>query len=111
VKRWGVVCALAGALLTGEAEAAGARTHLRYTGQVNLNEATLTQLDALPSVGEKAAQRILDWRQKRPFKRVEELVRVKGFGRKRFLRLKPYLTLQGETTLKTERVPAGAGPG
>lgn len=106
-----LACALLGALWTGEARAAGAKTHLRYTGQVNLNEATLAQLDLLPSVGGKAAQRILEWRKKRAFKRVEELVRVKGFGRKRFLRLKPYLSVQGETTLRAERVPAGTGTG
>jgi len=34
---------------------------------------------------------------------VEELVRVKGFGKKRFDRLKPFLTLSGDTTLKVER--------
>ena len=99
---------------TGSAEAAGERT--RYTGQVNLNAATAAQLDLLPGVGPKAAERIVAQRQKRPFKRVEELVRVKGFGKKRFLRLKPYLALQGETSFQTqreaaaERAPPRAGP-
>ena len=100
--------ALVGALLAGGARAEGPRTQVRYTGQVNLNEATVAQLDLLPSVGVKAAERIVTWRQKRAFKRVEELVRVKGFGKKRFLKLKPYLTLQGTTTLQAERVPLAA---
>ena len=92
-------------LMPGSAEAANAKTRTQHTGVVNLNEATVTQLDLLPGVGPKAAQRIAAWREKRAFKRVEELVRVKGFGKKQFLKLKPYLTLQGPTTLKLERVP------
>ena len=103
----GMVVAAVLALLSmpTSAQAAQAKTRTQYTGVVNLNEATVAQLDLLPGVGAKAAQRILTWREKRPFKRVEELVRVKGFGRKQFLKLKPYLTLQGPTTLKGEKVP------
>ncbi|WPB78548.1 helix-hairpin-helix domain-containing protein [Archangium violaceum] len=92
----------------GNAQAAQAKTRTQYTGVVNLNEATVAQLDLLPGVGEKAAQRIVTWRGKRAFKRIEELVRVKGFGKKQFLKLKPYLTLQGPTTLKVEKVPVRA---
>ncbi len=91
-------------LSPGVSGAANTKTRAQYTGVVNLNEATVAQLDLLPGVGAKAAQRIITWREKRAFKRIEELVRVKGFGKKRFLQLKPYLTLQGATTLKAERV-------
>ncbi len=91
-----------GLLGPGVAEAAKPRP--RCTGVVNLNEATAAQLDLLPGVGAKAAGHILAWREKRAFKRIEELVRVKGFGRKRFLKLKPHLTLEGPTTLSWERV-------
>ncbi|WP_395810317.1 ComEA family DNA-binding protein [Archangium minus] len=87
----------------GSAGAASPKTRTQYTGVVNLNEATVAQLDLLPGVGPKAAQRIVTWREKRAFKRIEELVRVKGFGKKQFLKLKPYLTLQGPTTLKAEK--------
>ncbi|MFL5356566.1 ComEA family DNA-binding protein [Archangium sp.] len=102
-----VVAAVLGLVLlgTGSAEAASGRTRTRYTGVVNLNEATVAQLDVLPGVGAKAAQRIVACRQKRAFKRIEELVRVKGFGKKQFLKLKPHLTLEGPTTLKAEKVP------
>ena len=101
------VAVVLGLVLLGSsmAEAASTRMRTQYTGVVNLNEATVPQLDLLPGVGPKAAQRILSWRQKRAFKRIEELVRVKGFGKKQFLKLKPHLTLQGPTTLKQERVP------
>ncbi len=103
---WGGVVVLGLVLLgPGASEAANAKLRTQYSGLVNLNEATLGQLDLLPGVGPKAAQRIIAWRQKRAFKRVEELVRVKGFGKKQFLKLKPYLTLEGPTTLRVEKVP------
>jgi competence protein ComEA len=101
-KLLGVGLLVLGLLVPGGAEAGKQRP--RYTGVVNLNEATAAQLDLLPGVGAKAAQHILAWREKRAFKRIEELVRVKGFGKKRFLKLKPHLTLQGPTTLKVEQV-------
>ncbi|WP_239470383.1 ComEA family DNA-binding protein [Archangium violaceum] len=91
--------------MPGVSEASGTKLRIQYTGVVNLNEATVAQLDLLPGVGPKAAQRIIAWRQKRAFKRIEELVRVKGFGKKQFLKLKPYLTLEGPSSLKVEKVP------
>jgi len=100
-RRW--VAWVLGLMLLGSG-AAEAKVRTRYTGVVNLNEATVAQLSLLPGVGEKAARRIQAHREKRAFKRIEELVRVKGFGKKKFLRLKPYLAVQGETTLKVEKV-------
>ena len=101
------VAVVLGLVLLGSsvAQAASTRMRTQYTGVVNLNEATMSQLDLLPGVGPAAARRIVAWREKRAFKRIEELVRVKGFGKKQFLKLKPHLTLQGPTTLKQERVP------
>src|SRR5829696_9228911 len=61
---------------------------------VNLNTATSVQLEGLPGIGPKAAQRIIEYRQKNgAFKKIEELMNVKGFGEKTFLKLKPYLTV------------------
>ncbi|CAM4333591.1 helix-hairpin-helix domain-containing protein [Corallococcus sp. ZKHCc1 1396] len=103
---WVLGCVLMG---PGLSEAASSRT--QYVGVVNLNEATAAELDLLPGVGEKAAQRILEHRKKRPFGRVEELVRVKGFGKKKFLKLRAHLALSGPTTLKVEKVPVPPSPG
>lgn len=88
-------------LRPGEAEANRGIT--QYTGVVNLNEASAEELDRLPGVGRKAVERILTHRQKKPFQRIEELVRVKGFRKKSFEKLKPYLTLTGPTTLQVEK--------
>jgi competence protein ComEA len=61
---------------------------------VNLNTASASQLEALPGIGPKMAQRIVEYRQKNgAFKKVEELMNVKGIGEKSFLKLKPQLTV------------------
>ncbi len=71
------------------------------SGVVNLNSASIAELDVLPGVGAKAAQKIVDYRKKAPFSRTEELVKVKGFGRKKYEKLKPYLTVSGPTTISS----------
>ena len=61
---------------------------------VNLNTATASQIATLPGIGETAAQRIIEYREKNGgFKKVEELMNVKGIGEKSFLKLKPLVTL------------------
>ncbi|MFN2497162.1 MAG: helix-hairpin-helix domain-containing protein [Pseudonocardiaceae bacterium] len=56
---------------------------------VDLNTATLEQLDALPGVGPVTAQRILDWRAAHGrFTSVDQLREVSGIGEARFARLK-----------------------
>jgi competence ComEA-like helix-hairpin-helix protein len=75
-------------------------------GQLNINEATVAQLVELPGIGPVLAERILSARQKKPFRRVEDLLRVKGLGRKRFSKLRAYLRVEGPTELKWQaRVP------
>ena len=61
---------------------------------VNLNAASVAQLRTLPGVGASTAQRIVDYRQKNGgFKKIEELMNVKGIGEKSFLKLKPLVTV------------------
>ena len=57
---------------------------------LDLNTATMAQLDGLPGVGPVTAQRILDWREANGgFTRIEELQEVDGIGAKTFARLAP----------------------
>lgn len=60
--------------------------------QVNLNTATVEQLEGLPGVGPVTAERIVAWRtQHQRFTRVEELQEVDGIGAKTFAQLKPHV--------------------
>ena len=64
---------------------------------VNLNTATVAQLETLPGIGAATAKRIVDHRQKSGgFKKIEELMNVKGIGEKSFLKLKPLVTVAAE---------------
>ncbi len=74
-----------------------AKARATAANPVNLNSASATQLQTLPGVGASAAQRIVDYRQKNGgFKKIEELMNVKGIGEKSFLKLKPLITVNGD---------------
>jgi competence protein ComEA len=61
---------------------------------VNLNTATLEQLDGLPGVGPVTAQKILDWRTAHgAFTSIDELLEVDGIGDKTLADMAPHLTL------------------
>jgi len=63
-------------------------------GRVDLNAATLDQLDALPGVGPVTAERILEWRTRNGrFTRVEQLREVEGIGERRFAQLRDLVTV------------------
>lgn len=80
---------------TGVAGKDGSRSAGGADGpKVNLNTATLEELDALPKVGPVLAQRILDWRKDHgSFKSVEDLDAVDGVGPKMLEALLPLVTV------------------
>jgi comEA protein len=66
---------------------------------INLNSATAMQLETLPGVGAATAQRILEYRQKNGgFKKVEDLMNIRGVGEKSFLKIKPLVTVSAPRT-------------
>jgi competence protein ComEA len=69
--------------------------------KVNINVAGLNELQKLPRIGPRVAQRILDFRKENgPFKRVEELMKVRGIGEKVFNNLKNLITVGTEVQPK-----------
>jgi len=85
--------------LAGVAQAADSVE--RLSGVVNLNTANAEQLQMLPGVGEKRAEAIIAIRSsKGGFKKVEEIVEVKGVGDALLERLRPHWTVSGKTTAK-----------
>lgn len=61
---------------------------------ININMANLSQLDALPGIGQTKAQAILDYRQKNGgFKSIEEIKNVKGIGEATFQKLKDKISI------------------
>jgi competence protein ComEA len=61
---------------------------------LDLNTATPQQLETLPGIGASTAARIVEYRQKNGgFKKIEELMNVRGIGEKSFLKLKPLITV------------------
>jgi competence protein ComEA len=70
------------------------------TGVVNVNTASADELSMLPGVGPSRARAIVELRQQRGgFKRIEDLLDVKGIGEASLAKLKPYLALEGKSTL------------
>lgn len=66
---------------------------------VDLNTASKQELMSVKGVGEIKAQAILDYRAKQPFKSVDELANVKGFGVKNVEKLKNEFSVSGAQEL------------
>lgn len=69
-------------------------------GELNVNAATGEQWELLPGIGPTTAARILAFVSKKTLSHASQLMRVKGIGRKTYDRIRPFLVLEGETTLR-----------
>jgi len=62
--------------------------------KIDLNRAEAWLLEALPGIGETRAQAIVDYRNENgPFKRIEDLLQVKGIGQGTLDKIKDYITV------------------
>lgn len=65
--------------------------------KVNINTATASELETLPRIGPAVAQRIIDFRTKNgSFKRIEDIMKVRGIGEKVYETIKDMITVGGE---------------
>lgn len=63
--------------------------------KININSAYSGDLQMLPGIGEVMAERIIDYReQKGPFKKTEEIKKVKGIGDKKYAQIMDYITVE-----------------
>jgi comEA protein len=70
---------------------------------VNINTANSAELQEVPGIGPATAEKILKMRKVHgPFKSVEELLAIKGIGKKKLAKWRPYLTVG---------IPAAQAPG
>ena len=66
----------------------------RVAEKININDASAEQLEAIPGVGLKKAQAIVDYRSKNgKFSSIDDLVKVKGIGQKMMDKMKGLVTI------------------
>lgn len=64
------------------------------TELININTASLDQLDSLPGIGPKTAQKIIDYREQNgPFLNTEDIINVSGIGPVSYERFKDLITV------------------
>jgi comEA protein len=80
-------------LSIGLAQASGAPG----PGKININKAGVEELEKLPRIGPAIAKRIVEYREKNGnFRKIEDIIQVRGIGEKLFLQLKDLITVSDE---------------
>jgi competence ComEA-like helix-hairpin-helix protein len=68
---------------------------------LDLNAASIAQLEQVPGIGPATAKAIAQFREKSgPFRRVEDLLAIRGISQRKLAALRPYVTVVSSTTAK-----------
>ena len=70
------------------------RDNKQYFATININTATIEELDTLPGVGPAIAKRIVEFRSTEPFTKPEDIMLVKGIGKKKFAKMRERITVE-----------------
>lgn len=63
-------------------------------GKININTATQAELELLPEIGPALAKRIMEAREKAPFRAFSDLDKVRGIGPKTIEKLRPLIVFE-----------------
>jgi competence protein ComEA len=86
-----LILTLAGVIGAPEALAAA-----QDGGKVNINTANVDELTDLPGIGPAYARRIVDYREEHgPFRKIEDLLNVRGIGDRTFEKIRDRITVKG----------------
>ena len=73
---------------------------------ININAATIKELEELPGVGQATAKAIIQFRTKSgPFKRPEDLLAIRGISQAKFEKMRPYVTIGSRTNVPRTNTP------
>lgn len=78
---------------TPEGKAEQKKAHSLPTSPINLNTATKAELMMLPGVGEKTAEKIIEYRKSQKFTSPSDIMNIKGIGEKKFEKMRQYLSV------------------
>ncbi|MDN3511480.1 MAG: helix-hairpin-helix domain-containing protein [Candidatus Jettenia sp.] len=74
-------------------------------GKVNINIATEDQIALLPGIGPKIAIEVVNYRTNNGnFQTIDDMKKVKGVGDKKFEKIKNFIAVEGDTTVKSTKV-------
>ena len=62
--------------------------------KVNINSASKVELLKLPGVGEKTAINIIEQRKSQPFRKAEDIMKIKGIGPKKYAKMQPFIDVK-----------------
>ncbi len=77
-------------------------------GKVNINTATADQIAVLPGIGPKLAAEVVKYRVNNGnFKVIDDLKKVSGVGDKKLEKIKSFVVIEGDTTIKSMKMAKG----